>query len=240
MAEQILTDCSVLLDGYDLSGDHNKIALTMEREMQDRTVFKGGGGRLKKGGLFVCSAALEGFWKAGTDELDEVLWNRFGVSNKPLTLGVETGADGEIGYSFLPELARYVPGGAVGDLMPFSLDAEGNGLLVRGTFMHNATRVASGNGTARQLGAVAAGEQLYAALHVLSGDGVDTLDVIVESDDNAGMTSAITRISFTQATQRFSERKSVAGAITDDYWRVSWTIAGTSPSFTFVVLVGIL
>ena len=31
----------------------------------------------------------------------------------------------------------------------------------------------------------------------------------------------------------------VAGPITDQYWRVSWTISGSTPSFTFVVSLGI-
>ena len=59
----------------------------------------------------------------------------------------------------------------------------------------------------------------------------------MQSDDNSGFTSATNRITFTQATGVTSELLSVAGAITDDYWRLSYTIVGGS--FTFAVALGI-
>jgi hypothetical protein len=61
----------------------------------------------------------------------------------------------------------------------------------------------------------------------------------VESDDNGSMTSATTQITFPQKTFVTSEWLSAAGAITDDYWRVGYTIGGSTPSFNFAVVVGI-
>ena len=64
----------------------------------------------------------------------------------------------------------------------------------------------------------------------------------VQSDDNAGFTSATTRITFTQISggTESAENKKADGASTDDYWRVVWTIAGDgSESFTILVSVGI-
>jgi hypothetical protein len=44
-------------------------------------------------------------------------------------------------------------------------------------------------------------------------------------------------VAFTAATTATSEFLSTAGAITDDYWRLTWTLsAGTA---TFAVVVGI-
>ena len=54
-----------------------------------------------------------------------------------------------------------------------------------------------------------------------------TLDVIVESDDNAGFTTPTTRITFTQVTTTpISYLSSLAGSVTDTYWRMKWTISG--------------
>jgi hypothetical protein len=66
--------------------------------------------------------------------------------------------------------------------------------------------------------------------------------VLVQSDDNASFTSATTRISFTAETDATAHYQwgSVAGAITDDYWRITYTVSGTGPSFNFAVAAGII
>ena len=113
--------------------------------------------------------------------------------------------------------------------------------VVRGTSLHppGTARTATGNGTAVQVGAVASGRQMYAALHVLSvsGTATPTLTVKVQSD-TVGFGSATDQITFTAATAVGGQISRVAGPITDDYWRASWTISGTNPSFLFVVVVG--
>ena len=61
----------------------------------------------------------------------------------------------------------------------------------------------------------------------------------IQSDDNAGFSSATNRItSFTAATARGYQWGSVAGAVTDDYWRCVYTITGTG-TITFGVSAGI-
>ncbi len=59
-----------------------------------------------------------------------------------------------------------------------------------------------------------------------------TLNVIVETRTSAG-TARTVGAAFTQATAVSSERKSFVGL--GDEYRVRWTIAGTTPSFTFSV-----
>ena len=108
--------------------------------------------------------------------------------------------------------------------------------------MHNATRTATANGTARQLGAVAAGQSVYATLHVLatvSGTS-PTLDVVVASaaTDSWPGTSRITFSRKTAIGPQFATP--VDGSITDPWRRVQYTIGGTdTPTFPFVVLIGI-
>jgi hypothetical protein len=136
------------------------------------------------------------------------------------------------------------PSGDVGQLAKFSAQFKGNGLFIGdGTILQSpdAAETATTDGTALQLGALASGETLYAVLHVLSASAADTLDVIVESDSaEAFDQSPETQITFTQATAITSQWLSVAGPVTDDWWRVGITIGGTDPSFRFVVAAGIV
>ena len=87
-----------------------------------------------------------------------------------------------------------------------------------------------------QLGAVASGQIVAASLHVIAASGT-SLDVTVESDSTSGMSSPTTQLTFAQATAIGGQFLSAVGPITDDWWRVSWTVVGGS--FTFVVAIGI-
>ena len=76
------------------------------------------------------------------------------------------------------------------------------------------------------------------AMSSLSGQASMTLKI--QSDDNSGMSSPTDRItSFTAATGTGYQWGSVAGAITDDYWRCVYTITGTG-TITFAVAAGII
>jgi hypothetical protein len=155
------------------------------------------------------------------------------------------GADGEIAFSGKGLQTQYqVLNGGVGQLAPFTLAAQGRGEpLVRSTVLHptSTARTTSGNGTGRLLGAVSATQKMFFGLHVVAISGAPTFSVVLESDDNAGFTSPTTRItSANYSASTGAERQSVAGAITDTYWRVKWTVTGgTGPSISFLAVAGI-
>lgn len=240
---QVLTDCKLYVASFDLSADMNALALNYGAEMLDNTTF-GATTRINKAGLKTILAQHEGLWDSnGTDQPDDVFFSRIGTSDVPVTISPQTGADGELAFLFRAVHSEYAPGATVGDLLAFTVKMEGSDgdPLVRGMVLHPATaRTSTGNGTARQLGAVSATQSVVASLHVIAASGTSpTLDVTVRSDDASGFSSPTTRLTFTQATGITSEWKTAAGAITDDYWRVTYTIGGTNPSFTFVVAVGI-
>jgi hypothetical protein len=244
MAPLVLTDSKLYCASFDLSGDINAMALTYGADMLDATTF-GNSTRINKAGLKTVVAQHEGFWNAdGTDQVDDVVFSRIGTADIPVTICPTTGADGEPAYLFQSVHSAYTPGGTVGEMLAFTVNMEGsNGKpLVRGTVMHPATaRTATGNGTVRQLGAVSATQSVYGSLHVIAASGTTpTLDVTVRSDDGSGFGSPTTRLTFAQKTAIGSDWQSAAGAITDDHWRITYTIGGTNPSFTFVVAVGIV
>lgn len=243
MAKQTLTNCVTLFDGYDVTGSISATAIEYQAEMLDTTTYGAGATRRMTPGFKTVVAQHEGFTEFGTGAVDPVFYTNVGVTDKPMTMCPTGGAEGELAYTFKAALGQYTPMTAeVGAPLRFSVRGEAtSGPLVRATVMQNGTETATGTATARQLGAVTSTQTLYAALHVLTADGTSpSLTVAVRSDDNSGMTTPTTRGTFTAATAIGSEWLEIAGPVTDDYWDLSFTISGTSPSFEFVVVLGIL
>lgn len=237
MAENIMRDHKIWFDGRDLTGAMNSLALEYGADMVEVTAF-GDTARNRLGGLKSVTASLDGFYDP--DPVDADLFAAIASSDKPFSVAVPPAAEGDVAYTVLAVSGEYSPGAPVGDAFGFSFGMESNSPLVRGTLMHNATRTTSADGTARQLGAVADGQSLFAALHVLTAGGTaPTLDVTIESDDAMGFASPATRITFDQATAIGGQWKSLAGPLTDDWFRVAWSVGGTAPSFQFVVVLGI-
>jgi len=242
MAHTVLTDCKVYAGGYDFSGDTMGIALNYGVDPVEDTAF-GDDTHVFLGGLESFDVALEGAVNLGNTSHEGLTFAGLGAAGLPVTIAPGTGAAGETAYILNAMRASYAPGAQIGELKRYSFSAMASGQRnVRGTVIHNATVTTTGTGTGYQVGAVAAGKSLYAVLHVITVSGSSpTLDVVVESDDNGSFTSATTRVTFAQLGVVGSEYATpVAGAITDDYWRVSYTIGGTgTPTFAFIVTIGI-
>lgn len=241
MATYVIENCKLYVAQYDFSGDTNQVRLTAEVEEKEDTNFDSGGSREYLAGLRTSQAEHNGFVDLTDDGVDEILFDKVAAANTPMTICPTDGSDGEIAYALQSLVANYAPGESIGEVMAFTVTARGDGPLVRGTIMVAGAKTTTGAGTARQLGAVTATQKLYAVLHVVAASGTNpTLDVVVQSDDAEGMGSPTSRITFTQATVITSEWATpVDGAITDDWWQISYTIGGTNPSFTFLVVVGI-
>lgn len=242
MATYVQTNVKCYVGAYDLSANFKANELTIAAEAQDDTAW-GDTTRSAAGGLFNISFSGEGYAEHGTNLADSVLSTNLAVANRLLTLAPTGGADGEVAYSFGSLQTAYQPfGGSVGDMAMFTVAGQGSGgFWVRGLVDHaSAAETTSGTGTGRQLGAVGASQKLYSALHVFAASGTSpTLDVIIESDDNSGFTTATTQITHTQKTAITSEMLTADGAIADDWFRVNYTIGGGTPSFTFAVVIGV-
>jgi hypothetical protein len=238
----VLTDVRLYVAGADLTGYSNKIMVGAKAEALDRTTFASAGNKERVGGLFDGNADMEGFWQAGDDgQPDDLFFANLGVATVPLTAAPTEGAVADLAYLTRALETQYSPGGKVGDLAAWTANAMTNWPLVRGQILHpqGTARTSTGTGTAVQLGAVDSSHALYVTLHVLSYvDG--SLTVAIDSDDNSGMSSAVTQGTFAAATALGGQTIKVAGGITDDWWRASWTITGGSThSFLFAVAAGI-
>lgn len=246
MAVLIFDNAKLYVGGYDLSTDFSRHSLTYEAEILDNTVF-GDSGRGKIAGLTNVSSDHDGF--AQTDSsatpvlVEDVLAPLVGgATDQVITLAPDGATAGSLAKFYKAIFAKYAPGAQVGELLAFNLTAEGQEGLKSGTIMVNTALTSTGTGTARQLGAATATQKLYAVMHILAVSGTDpTLDMVVQSDNAEGFPSATDQITFTQASAVGAEWGTpVDGPITDDWWRLSYTIGGSDdPSFTVVVVVGI-
>ena len=165
-----------------------------------------------------------------------------GLSNSGLTIA-PTGVDGESCFLFRPVMASYNLGGKVGDVYAYKVEGQGNGPFVSGTILlPKSVKTSSNTGTGRQLGDPTASKTVYGLLHVFAASAGDTLDVIVQSDAANTFLSPTDVITFDQKTAVGHEWKTALGSVSggDTWWRVSFTIGGVDPSFTFAVGVGFL
>lgn len=132
--------------------------------------------------------------------------------------------------------------GQVGQVLPWEVQARGSSRSGAGKVLVSPASVltSSGEGTAVEFDqAVDAGYAALATVHVIGHTGNATVDFTIESDATGDFNgSEMTRITFDQMSGVGSQFKSVAGPITDTYWRATWTIGG-SGSVTAVVALGI-
>lgn len=249
MPKHILKNVRIFSGGADLTGQSNKVELGGEKDAKEVTNFGSvdlNGDIWKEflAGLGVADVSMGGQWEAGdTSKVDDDAFAALGGVG-PLTVlpSSLSGAVGDTAYFTSALRTKYQLGDAVGEVAPWQQSGRSTWPLVRGVSAHppGTARTATGDGTAQQLGAVPADRCLYAGLHVLSVAGTTpSLTVKIQSDDAGAMSSPTDRITFTAATARGGQIARVAGAITDDYFRPTWTISGTDPSFLFVVVLGI-
>ena len=211
------------------------------QDLQERIQRLASGDKSYLPGLKASKFDGEVFATYGAGEVEEAVHALLAAGEKVYTIYPSEAAGGA-GYSFLAEELSISPAMKIGDLSRITIKAtKSSGMLVRVTSMEGKTvKTATGTGTARQLGAVAAGKSLYSFLQVLSITAGAGITVTVKSDDNSGMTSATTQITHTTFSAVGAEVKTKAGAITDTWFRVDWTVVGATPSVTFDVGVGII
>lgn len=241
VGKHIMKNCRCWLNGYDMSGDLSQMALTSTPANKELNLFGPSNAVRRVSGLWNTVADHQGLWDtAETGGLDQTLYDEIGVSEGVMSVAPLTGAVGETAYMFVSTVGQYQPGGKHGELFGFSVHAEG-GNLIRGTVMANGNLTATGQGTAKQLGAVEEGQQLYAAMHVLSVSGTNpTLEMAVQSATAQAFGTPTERLAFPKAIAPGGWwAVPVPGSIEDEWWRVSYTVGGTNPSLAVVVIIGI-
>ena len=236
MATYVQTNVGLYWGGYSLASSFNAIALHLSNSPQDDTVY-GDTTVSNASGLSTVTLEAEGFWQSTTDAvLQASLGSNEVISVTPVD---QSAGSPSIFSKYTTSSYNPIAKGEVGSMMGFSLSAEGRGeksvsgeiLVIPATYT-----TSSESSTNASIGAVSATQSVYSALHVTAASG--TLDVIVESAPS-NWSGEATRITHTQFTAVGAEMKSAAGAITDAYWRVKWTVSGGG-SFDFISSLGII
>lgn len=233
-----LTDALILFGSYNLSGDLNKVGVDLSAGEETDTTFGDTFHSRPGDQLADVTMMAEGFWQsAASDAPDPVAVNALGAAGTVVTVA-DVSTTGATAYLLGVHEGTYTQSDEIGAVRPFTLACSGSSGRgpVRGRLLLPVTSVTGdANGTGYQLGAVASDQFAYISIHVLSAG--TTADVIVESDDNANFTSATTRSTTTVTTAGTPTVSPVAGAVTDDYWRVR--TANVTGTFSIAVAVGI-
>lgn len=243
MATFALTNAVVYWGGADLTTTANKVTTTVSSAELDVTTF-GSTDTTRIGGLKNVGMSLTSFQDySGTTESSKFLYlgsDSFVPGYVNAVVFGPTGTDLSTAYFFNSKIIDMkLLDGAVGDAAATEttfVNATGNAAtvpgLVRGVFLlPKKTTSSTGAESVFQLGAVGASQRLYASFHVFSGNAGAT--VAIQSSATSGGAYS-DRITFTNP---YSTVKSVAGAITDTWWRVN--ISAISGSYTFAIAVGI-
>jgi hypothetical protein len=243
MGKFVLTNVRLFTGGADLTGASNKVELTTKIEEKETTNYGSQGYKELLGGLASAELQGEGQWEAGDpSKVDDAAWVQLGGLGA-WSVGPNGAAVGGLAYLTKALRCDYKLGDAVGEVAPWTSSGKSSWPLARGQFAHppGTARTASGTGTGLNLGAVTVGRRMYAALHVLSVAGTTpSITGRVESSVDNSFASPTTRLTFTAANTVSGEILRTDGtAITDTWWRVAWTITGTTPSFLFASTLGI-
>lgn len=240
MAEFALTDAFIHCAGYDFTVDTNNAVLAMDAAQLDATTFNSGGWQEVVGGLKTASLSYSGFWQAAADGQapDNQAFPMLSTS-QVYTIGpVET--ENERCFMVQGMKSQYALGGAVGELMPFSLAANGTSGegVIRGRLAKaKGTVSATGQlGTALNIGAAGNSSfSYYASFHVFTAG--TSITVQVQSDDNSGFTSPTTIATLGPLTASGGTWMTpVAGPITDTWFR--FNVSAITGSFVVAGAIG--
>lgn len=240
MAVQV-SKATVYHNQFDLSGDITSLNMDISQEPIDNTTIDPSNTtRIFTPGLINAAITAEGYLNMGTHELE--LNDSSDVDNV-ISVYPNAGTAGLVGYGMGGARSQLVHRGEIGSMYRFTYDVYATtGPIVRLNSMEGeVTKTSTGNGSAIVLGAVAAGRSIYCFLHVtaIAGTATPSLTVKLQSSAN-GSTGWADVVSMTAKTAVGAEVKSTAGPETDTYWRITWTISGTDPSFTFMAGAGIV
>jgi hypothetical protein len=243
MALTVLTNAKILVGQADLSGWTNKVELGAEADELDSTTFGSGGWMEKRGGLVAVDIAISGFWEAsGAGYPDDRLFADLGVASIPMTVTPTGAVVGDVSYITKVMRPSYKLGDQVGQLLPFESKAVNDGTpLVRGLVNDNQARTITGTTTAQQLVVPTATTRVHCAIHVtaISGTATPTLTPTLQGDTVGFPSPATVATGSAMTTVGSQYLVGAYGVTTDNYYRLSYVISGTNPSFSVVASIGL-
>jgi hypothetical protein len=229
-----------LSGGYELTSVAQECTINASRARIDATTMASNGWEESIAGLKSTKASLSGFLDYGTTgATDLAQFAAIGASASDLMILPTGGADASVGFIASAIRGSYEAGGKVGDAAGLGIEWNGTGMASRGTVLKNGIITATGTGTIMQLGAITAGQTAMIQIQTTAVSGTTpSMTVIVQSASLVGFGSPTTRATFSAQTGIGSQTLYISTPVTDQFWRVSYTISGTSPSFTTAIVMG--
>lgn len=237
MSETVLRDHRLWLGSRALQATANAVALSIESEELDRTTLADAG-RRRLGGLTDDTLGVDGFFDAA---VDADLFGKLGLSDEIIGVTAPDAAEGVIAYALKCFAGELNPvGGDVGTIGAFTLGASGDGPIVRGKLdVLRSAVTAAGNGAGVELGS-SDGKTLYAAVFVTSIAAGTTLSITIESEEDSGFATPVSRITVPAITAAGAVwATDTGGSGSDDWFRANFTLSGASPSADFAVILGV-
>jgi hypothetical protein len=228
-------DTKIYINQNDYSQYFNSADSSMTADVAETTTFGvTGDAKTYIGGQKDGTSSLAGFFDATSDA---VLQPLLGGNDFVFVNGASGVSATDKVFFANANITNYGVSSPVGDVVATSLEIQADGGMLNGLVLENDTLTATADGTARDNGSSTTNGG-GAFLLVTSASGTTpTLDVVIKhSADDVTYTNLVT---FTQATTGTSEYKAVAkGTTVNRYLKVSFTVGGTTPSFSAIVGFG--
>lgn len=234
MAVQMPTNAKVLVNEFDLSTQFSSYDIAAPITALDSTRF-GDTARRVIAGIGEGTITLGGFFDSATGAVDPRLSALKGNADVLLSIMVEANTfDTRAAFGeFL--LADYRSPATLGQLVAVSATFQGDDGVDYGKVLANlSARTSTANGTSID-NTVSSSNGAVAILHITAASGTtpSLAAKLQHSTDNSVWSDLIT---FSASATANKERKTVTGTV-NRYLRATWTITGTSPSFTFALVV---
>lgn len=242
MSAAVLTNVQLLMGGFELGPFTGSFDVSETAAMVPALNFGALGYNVVVPGVFTAAASLKGHSDFATGAVNATFGSsskgsQFAYSVLPVGSATVAGDPAFLMRGLLSQMKMYI--GKTGDIADFEMSLAGDTAGADGFVLAPlASRTTAGlTGTSVTAGAVSATQRAYAALHVTVAAGTN-LVVKVQSAPASNFASPTDRITFSTVSATGWQFSSVAGPITDTFWRALVTIA--SVTFTFAVTMGII
>jgi hypothetical protein len=162
-------------------------------------------------------------------------------------IGATDGAIAHLTVGLIQNTARIAA--KIGDAPSLQLALQPRGIPLLEGFVTDpglVDRTATFTGVNAQLGALSASQKIYANIHVLDttgSGGTPSITARIESDNAGGFGTPATVVTGSALTPTVgtgaSQHLSAAGPITDDFFRLQFTISGTTPHLKIFATIGV-
>jgi len=247
MAEFVLKNAKMYVSKYDLSGNHNQLALSYSADILDKTVF-GSSFRRKRAGLMDVSLSAQGYFDASSSKkADYVYWDNLSTGGIPVTISPLGGSTGARAFIFESIQGSYNPmaGGSIGDVLPFDVEIQGSSgrpLVQASVLTAKADKSTTVNSPAINIGVASSSQKLHGTLHVFSvsatGGGSPSIVVDIITSSSSGFGSGSTRLTFTTVTGVTAQFATTAPSTIQPYARAEYTVASSSHTFNICCAAG--